>query len=159
MLFLEKNTLKKIAPGVSKMRKITDEGLKLNKLDLVQRPGESLYHYNIGINKGLTSNIPSLVMMDEVSGFSQQDLLLSEDFSNYYGHSNLVFGDFDQDGLEGVVKQISKGFNLNSQIFRGNFAGASKLGDSLRTTNGVKDHNNKEVQSKIDVLKTRRRPK
>jgi hypothetical protein len=53
------------------MRKITDEGLKLNKLDLVQRPGESLYHYNIGINKGLTSNIPSLVMMDEVSGFSQ----------------------------------------------------------------------------------------
>jgi hypothetical protein len=43
------------------------------------------------------------------------------------------------------VKQISKGVDLNSQIFRGNFAGASKLGDSLRTTNGVKDHNNKEV--------------
>lgn len=151
--FSREEYLEKIAPGVGKMRKITDEGLKLNKLDLVQRPGESLYHYNIGINKGLTSNIPSLVMMDEVSGFSQQDLLLSEDFSNYYGHSNLVFGDFDQDGLEGVVKQISKGFDLNSQIFRGNFAGASKLGDSLRTTNGVKDHNNKEVQSKIDVLK------
>jgi hypothetical protein len=34
---------------------------------------------------------------------------------------------------------------LVSQVFRGNFAGSIKLGDSLRTANGVKDANNKEL--------------
>jgi hypothetical protein len=59
---------------------------------------------------------------------------------------NIVFGDFVQDGLEGnMVLDETTGLTLNSQVFRGNFAGAIKLGDSLRSANGVKDYNNKVV--------------
>jgi hypothetical protein len=93
-----------------------------------------------------------MVMIDEVTGFSQQDLLLSDDFADHYGIMNLVFGDFVQDGLEGnmVLDSVEEDGKetttyLASQVFRGNVAGSIKLGDSLRSANGVKDDNNKRL--------------
>lgn len=137
--------LEKISPGVTKMREFEGDQLKLQKENLIQRSGETFYRYNSEINKGFTKDSPSLIFMDEVTGFGQQDLLLSEDFMNYYGITSLVFGDFDQDGLEGTMKLENNEY-LTSAIFRGNFAGAIKLGDSLRSMNGVKDYNNKQLQ-------------
>lgn len=148
--------LEKVAPGVTKMRKFENDQLKLNKEDLIQRPEDTLWRYNTNINTGYSKNAPSMVMMDEVTGFSQQDLLLSDEFANHYGIMNLVFGDFVQDGLEGEMELDSREVDgdkvtdtLVSQVFRGNFAGSIKLGDSLRTANGVKDANNKELQAHI----------
>ena len=143
--------LEKIAPGVSKHRIIKDDALQVDPKSLIQREGETLYRYNIEINKGYSDNIPSLIMMDEVTGFSQQDMLLSEDFANYYGTMNLVFGDFDQDGLEGDAK-LSDGTYFKSQIFAGNFMSASKLGNSMRTANVLKDSNNKDLRAVIHDL-------
>lgn len=144
--------LDKISPDFSKkgIRKFEGDNLKLDKKDLIQREGETLYRYNVDINKGYTKEPPSMIFIDEVTGLSQQDLLLSEDFADHYGIMNIVFGDFVQDGLEGnMVLDETTGLTLNSQVFRGNFAGAIKLGDSLRSANGVKDHNNKVIQAKI----------
>jgi hypothetical protein len=46
-----------------------DNKLQLEKSDLVQREGESLYRYNVSINKNDAP--PTMVILDEISGFSQ----------------------------------------------------------------------------------------
>jgi hypothetical protein len=64
--------LDKISPDFSKkgIRKFEGDNLKLDKKDLIQREGETLYRYNVDINKGYTKEPPSMVFIDEVTGLS-----------------------------------------------------------------------------------------
>lgn len=144
--------LELIAPGIKNIRTIKNDLLDIDKSKLVKKDGDAFYRYNIDINKGLRA--PSLVFMDEVTGFGQQDLLLSEDAADYYGFSSVVLGDFDQDGLEGVLPLTSDS-NLRFRTFRGNFMGSFKLGDSLRTAIDLKDHNNNLLRSALSELQNK----
>lgn len=144
--------LELIAPGIKNIRTIKNDLLDIDKSNLVKKDGDPFYRYKIDINKGLRA--PSLVFMDEVTGFGQQDLLLSEDVANYYGFSSIVLGDFDQDGLEGKVALTSDS-NLLLRTYRGNFMGSFKLGDSLRTAIDLKDYNNNLLRSALPELQNK----
>lgn len=99
-----------------------------------------------GINhyKGITLNeeieTPTLIFFDEVSSFSQQDLLLSEDFLKAKGIYAFAAGDFDQIGAQGKFKD-----NNDQDVFvrlsSSNFIGSWKLGSSMRSNNTYKSKN------------------
>lgn len=156
---------------ISGYRKIENDELKLDISNLAQDTN-GYYKYNIEINKGYTSNAPSLIIMDEVTKVSQQDLLLSDQFNEYYGINTIALGDFDQDGLEGKVVSYetdsdgrivekpyttSDGGEVVTNLYSGNFISPFKLGDSLRTGNAIKDKNNKQVRT--GILELKRNPK
>ena len=148
--FSREEFLEKIAPGVNKIRKIVDNKLQLEKSDLVQREGESLYRYNVSINKNDAP--PTMVILDEISGFSQQDLLLMDEHAEYHGYSNIGLGDFDQDGLEGGIKNDD---NYTSEVFSDNFMHSVKLGSSFRSENGLKDFNQNAIRGNLRNLLSR----
>ena len=145
--FSREEYLEKIAPGVNKLRHIVDDQLQLDEENLVQNEDDKLYRYNIGINKNDAP--PTLVIMDEVSGFSQQDLLLADDYSEYHGIVNIALGDFDQDGLEGGIKGKD---NFTSQISNKNFLHTTKLGNSFRSGNILKDQNQTILRENLTNL-------
>ena len=99
-----------------------------------------------GINhyKGVTLNeeieAPSLIFFDEVSSFSQQDLLLSEDFLKAKGIYAFAAGDFDQIGAQGKFKDANDE-DVFVRLSPANFIGSWKLGSSMRSNNTYKSKN------------------
>lgn len=145
-VFSREEVLKKIAPTYQD--KIMVKGqLQLDKNNIVEKDGFTKWNYPL--NTSLTP--PSMMIMDEVSGFSQQDMLMIEDYSNLHGIMNLAAGDFDQSTLEGTF-EFEDGTKLYSRLFAGNFMGAMKLGSSMRTHNRLKDKNNKLMQANLENL-------
>lgn len=99
-----------------------------------------------GINhyKGVTLNeeieAPTLIFFDEVSSFSQQDLLLSEDFLKAKGIYAFAAGDFDQIGAQGKFKDANDQ-DVFVRLSSSNFIGSWKLGSSMRSNNTYKSKN------------------
>lgn len=145
-VFSREEILKKIAPTYQD-KIITNGQLQLSKDNLVEKDGFTKWKYPL--NTSLTP--PSMIIMDEVSGFSQQDMLMIEDYSNLHGIMNLAAGDFDQSTLEGLF-EFEDGTKLHSRLFAGNFMGSMKLGSSMRTHNKLKDKNNKLMQANLENL-------
>lgn len=145
-VFSREEVLKKIAPTYQD-KIITKGQLQLDKNNIVEKDGFTKWNYPL--NTSLTP--PSMMIMDEVSGFSQQDMLMIEDYSNLHGIMNLAAGDFDQSTLEGTF-EFEDGTKLYSRLFAGNFMGAMKLGSSMRTHNRLKDKNNKLMQANLENL-------
>ena len=96
------------------------------------------YYKNISLNEGIDT--PTLIFFDEISSFSQQDLLLSEDFLKAKGIFALAAGDFDQIGAQGKF-QDSNGDTVFVRLSNSNFMGSWKLGSSMRSNNTYKSKN------------------
>ena len=143
--FSREEMLEKLSPGISKSRNIVNDSLVLKESDLIRSEEDGLYRYKNGINKNDAP--PSMIVMDEVSGFSQQDLLLVDDYSNYHGIMNIALGDFTQDGLDGEIENTK---DWVSNISNGNFIHSAKLGNSFRTGNVLKDANQKSMLAAMD---------
>ena len=147
--------LKKISPNY-KTKQFDDKGDLVLSLDDVKE-GEVFYRWNYDINKSI--KYPSLIVIDEVSGLSQQDLLLVDDFSDYHGIMNFALGDYDQVSLHGeLVLERDPETNavksrLNSQSFAGNFFSSWKLATTMRANNRLINYNFKAIRAALNKLK------
>lgn len=105
----------------------------------VEEDENGINHYkNVSLNEGIDA--PTLIFFDEISSFSQQDLLLSEDFLKAKGIFALAAGDFDQIGAQGKF-QDSNGDTVFVRLSNSNFMGSWKLGSSMRSNNTYKSKN------------------
>lgn len=108
---------------------------------------------------------PKLILFDEISSFSQQDLLLSDKFLKKNNLYSLAAGDFKQLGAQGWVLSHEKDDKGNYKHFQGedgksiylglgnaNFIGSWKLGTSMRSNNSYKSGNVTKVKLAFDTI-------
>ena len=108
---------------------------------------------------------PKLILFDEISSFSQQDLLLSDKFLRKNNLYSLAAGDFKQLGAQGWVLSNEKDEKGNYKHFQGedgksiylglgnaNFIGSWKLGTSMRSNNSYKSGNVTKVKLAFDTI-------
>ena len=149
--------LKKINEKYTPQLLKEDGTLKTDVSSLKRDDNTQLYHYKEESINTSINPAPSLVIMDEVTRFSQQDMLLSDKFQEEYGVAGIATGDFDQLGAIGTFQT---GTSNNSDIislslFRNNFIGGIRLGTSMRTSNLIKDYNIQDARSKMyDLIHT-----
>ena len=144
---LDKNQyLKKICPE-HQQPTVKNGVISLSVNELQTDPETNLKHYK---NETLSqdSNIPTLIIMDESTRFSQQDFLLSEKYQQEHGVASLATGDYDQLGAFGSTK-IDNETSLAFKTSSDNFVHSPKLGTSMRTDNKIKDTN-------IQILRSQR---
>lgn len=109
--------------------------------------------------------VPKLILFDEISSFSQQDLLLSDKFLRKNNLYSLVAGDFKQLGAQGWVLshekddkgnykhfQEEKGTSIYLGLGNANFIGSWKLGTSMRSNNSYKSGNVSKVKLAFDTI-------
>lgn len=109
--------------------------------------------------------VPKLILFDEVSSFSQQDLLLSDKFLRKNNLYSLVAGDFKQLGAQGWVLSKEKDKKGDYQHFQdedgqtiylglgnANFIGSWKLGTSMRSNNSYKSGNVAKIKLAFDTI-------
>lgn len=105
----------------------------------VEEDENGINHYkNVTLNEEIET--PTLIFFDEISSFSQQDLLLSEDFLKTKGIYAFAAGDFDQIGAQGKFKD-NNGDTVYVRLSSSNFIGSWKLGSSMRSNNTYKSKN------------------
>lgn len=107
-----------------------------------------MYHYDFDTDK--TIDKPSLVLFDEFTHFSQQDLLFSDKFLNELEIVSIATGDFDQSKLVGEVKV--DGGTEQFGIHRNNFPHSFKMGQPIRTNSKIKGSNTELVRRNLDKL-------
>ena len=148
--------LKKINENYTPQLLQDDGTLKTDLSTLKQDTDTKLFHYKEEtINASLTP--PSLVIMDEVTRFSQQDMLLSDKFQEQFGIAGIATGDFDQLGAIGTFKSSDKedADTISLSLNRNNYIGGIRLGTSMRTSNLVKDYNIQDAKTKLyDLIHT-----
>lgn len=109
--------------------------------------------------------VPKLILFDEISSFSQQDLLLSDKFLKKNNLYSLAAGDFKQLGAQGWVLSHEKdnrgdykhfqeedGKSIYLGLGNANFIGSWKLGTSMRSNNSYKSGNVTKVKLAFDII-------
>ena len=137
--FSKKTYLETIYPGYTPA-KTNENGVIITNKDELQEDGETgIWHFkNVELSKSVKA--PSLILMDESTRFSQQEMLISEAFQQEHDISAIATGDYDQIGAVGqfeVSENVKNFLNTNAD----NFFHSPKLGSSMRTENTIKDQN------------------
>ena len=137
--FSKKTYLETIYPGYTPA-KTNENGVIITNKDELQEDGETgIWHFkNVELSKSVKA--PSLILMDESTRFSQQEMLVSEAFQQEHDISAIATGDYDQIG---AVGQFEIGENVKNFLNTSadNFFHSPKLGSSMRTENTIKDQN------------------
>lgn len=101
----------------------------------------------------------SLIIIDEISKYSQIDLDLINAYAKKYGTHVIVSGDLDQlrnlgSGKEGSGFKTKEGkvIPYYTQICRGNFPRVAKNGVSLRVNNSQKQSNAETLQVMLEAV-------
>lgn len=96
-----------------------------------------------------TENVPSLIVIDEVTKFNNYELDAINDYARKHGLTVVVLGDYDQEGVSGyhdvIVNNKKSLWTLESS--RNDFIRSPKLGVSMRTDNLIKSRNLARFQS------------
>lgn len=103
--------------------------------------GKPIFSYKL--NEGLTE-LPKIIILDEISDYSEFDLDIIQDFANKHNITVLASGDFTQSGVYGDV-QVKLGDTQRSSTLKSwscQFIRSFKSQMSFRTTNTQSDHNN-----------------
>ena len=137
--FSKKTYLETIYPGYTPA-KTNENGVIITNKDELQEDEETgIWHFkNVELSKSVKA--PSLILMDESTRFSQQEMLISEAFQQERDISAIATGDYDQIGAVGqfeISENIKNFLNTNAD----NFFHSPKLGSSMRTENTIKDQN------------------
>lgn len=137
--FSKKTYLETIYPGYTPA-KTNENGVIITNKDELQEDGETgIWHFkNVELSKSVKA--PSLILMDESTRFSQQEMLVSEAFQQEHDISAIATGDYDQIGAVGQF-EISENVKNFLNTSADNFFHSPKLGSSMRTENTIKDQN------------------
>ena len=137
--FDKQSYLKNIYPEYTPLKTNENGVITITENDLEEDAETGIAHLkDVEISK--TVKAPSLILFDESTRFSQQEMLISEKFQDMNDVSAIATGDYDQIGAVGQVDKAdeSKLFLNTSQD---NFFHSPKLGTSMRTENTIKDQN------------------
>lgn len=125
--------------GIGYNQEYDENGLvKIDTKNFIEDENGINHFKNITLNENIET--PTLIFFDEVSSFSQQDLLLSEDFLKTKGIYSFAAGDFDQIGAQGKFEDINEN-EVFIRLSSSNFASSWKLGSSMRSNNVYKSKN------------------
>ena len=128
--------------------------------------------YKVGENNKLVhgytikadADVPSIIIIDEVSRFSDFELQLINEFARMHKISVITYGDFDQTQTIGSVEIVIPGISqtlkdkygdiiknnntivFNARLDRNNLMHGPKLGSTLRTANVQKTKNTTVMQ-------------
>lgn len=157
--FFDKNSyLKKICPTY--VEPTLHNGVIQIDLNTLEEDQETGIHYYKNSDIATDCGIPSLLIIDESTRFSQQDLLLSDKFQEQSSISALATGDYDQIGAIGETRVSGDGNSsilLTIDTAQDNFVHSPKLGTSMRTENKLKDINIALVrQRKLEIINSLR---
>lgn len=94
------------------------------------------------------TDIPSLIIIDEISHYDQADLNLLDKFAQANGITVLTAGDFDQSSTVARASGF-EGNDLELKLSRSHLKHSPKLGISMRTTNSQMD---KSINSTLTWL-------
>ena len=137
--FSKKTYLETIYPNYTPA-KTNENGVIITDKSELEEDGETgIWHFkNVELSKSVKA--PSLILLDESTRFSQQEMLVSEAFQEDNDVSAIATGDYDQIGAVGQfeIEEGRKNF-LNTSV--DNFFHSPKLGSSMRTENTIKDQN------------------
>lgn len=102
-------------------------------------------------------NPPSLIIIDEISKFTELELMLINKFAKKYDIPVLVMGDFQQNGIEASSIITLDGADLprNFTLNAGDFLHSPKLGTSLRFDNSQQEYNISYMQRAMQKKKNR----
>lgn len=162
--FNKEQYLKKIVPDYQ-VRKTNSNGVYeySDKDIMLTEDGHYTYSKSLTNDK---SDIPSLILVDEVSRFTDPEMQALDDYASQNGIQVLSFGDLNQSqakaqitikDIPGFKKEWEKSFpniplknnNFTNilQIYRNNFIHPFKLGTSIRTSNKQINENMSEIQA------------
>lgn len=116
----------------------------------VEEYDDQTYHYiNEGaFNKGI--EIPSLVIVDEITNMGELDISLHDRFIQEQNISSIVTGDFTQSTAIGSF--VKDGSLQVVSPYRNGFSGTGRLATSMRTNNLINDDNIKEIGDQNEKL-------
>lgn len=117
-----------------------------------------------------STEIPSLIIIDEAQQFTQLDLLLIDKFAKEHGIAVIMSGDLQQSRMKGKLEipssditKINKELKDNGEtlkfpektpleiaLARNQVLHTPKLGTSMRTTNSQKDYNLSAMQAMLE---------
>ena len=137
--FSKKTYLETIYPNYTPT-KTNENGVIITDKNELEEDGETgIWHFkNVELSKSVKA--PSLILLDESTRFSQQEMLVSEAFQEDNDVSAIATGDYDQIGAVGQF-EISEGRKNFLNTSADNFFHSPKLGSSMRTENTIKDQN------------------
>lgn len=121
-----------------------DDKLEINPDDITINEETGVVEYNFKLNEILTEQIPKIIVIDEISDYSELDLRLIDKFASKYGISVIVSGDFEQSGLYGNIDWKFKSHNRSDyklELLSTQFVRIPKLDISFRTENSQQDYN------------------
>ena len=137
--FSKKTYLETIYPGYIPAKTNENGVIVTNKNELDEDEETGIWHFkNVELSKSVKA--PSLILMDESTRFSQQEMLVSEAFQEENDVSAIATGDYDQIGAVGQF-EIAEGHKNFLNTSADNFFHSPKLGSSMRTENTIKDQN------------------
>lgn len=96
-----------------------------------------------------SSEVPSFIIIDEVSRFSPQDMELSERFQAKKGSMAIAAGDYSQLGSQGLYSENNSTRRELLKNHRNNFFTSPKLGSALRPNNNLQNYSNNIIRSTI----------
>lgn len=108
---------------------------------------------NFKINE--LSEVPSLIIIDEVSRYTTLDMDLVNEFAKRYGVPVIVLGDFDQTKASGKHDITYKGqlYSNTITLSRNNFIRSPKLGVTMRPNNSQVVYNWNSLRAILPELK------
>lgn len=116
------------------------EGNKIySKDDWIKDPESGKIVYKYKSNDLSEADIPSLIIIDEVSHYDEAELSVTDDLAKKYGITVLTAGDFDQSSTTALVPNYAGDSPLILSPFRSQFKHAPKIGISMRTANSQMD--------------------
>lgn len=137
--FSKKTYLETIYPNYIPAKTNENGVIITNKSELEEDKETGIWHFkDVELSKSVKA--PSLILMDESTRFSQQEMLVSEAFQEENDVSAIATGDYDQIGAVGQF-EISEGHQNFLNTSADNFFHSPKLGSSMRTENTIKDQN------------------
>ena len=101
-----------------------------------------------------TEDVPSLIIIDEVTKFTSFEMDQINEFAEKYGITVLACGDFDQVTTKGeaTIKYKGDDIIMYPHLSRTNFIRSPKLGVSMRTDNSLKTRNQQVLQTIMQFL-------
>ena len=126
--------------------------------DEVVKDSKGFYHYKNEKLKDVKA--PKFILFDEISTFSQQDLLLSDNFLSKNNLYSLAAGDFNQLGARGFIlnhdgthyKDPEDNKSIHLGMNNANFIGSWKLGTAIRSNNSYKSGDIAKVRLSFDTI-------
>lgn len=149
--FMNYITSKRWIPTLDKDGNVQTKRLEYEVKSESGIPISKITHVNtdIVIGKELV-NMPSIILIDEVSQFSLDDLDLIHKYAEDRGIMVLLTGDLDQLSTQGSIENTHiKGVVEDLTQERGQFIRAPKLGVSMRSDNALKTGNLTAMEVKM----------